>query len=257
MDKIESNFELLGATAIEDKLQVEKAGGRREGGREGVGIALEGGFLIQFPGTLQEGVPETIHDLTRAGIKVNILSILVSAMTGAYNVFHSQECASWLVEDTSTQGPKRAPEPSRRHLPPSLVLLSLGGGVFIVTVSPAHVPPLLVAPWSWMFPFLSGSLLIGKFSLAVSPPRQDFSPSSFWFPSMKRNLAAFLWRIPNLDLVCFPHRPPACFPPVPPPSQVWMLTGDKEETAVNIGVACNLLEHSTKVTISQPCSCLV
>lgn len=115
MDKIESNFELLGATAIEDKLQVEKAGGRREGGREGVVIAWKGGFLIQFLGTLQEGVPETIHDLTRAGIKVNILclSILDSAMTGAYNVFHSQECASWLVEHTSTQGPRRSPEPSR------------------------------------------------------------------------------------------------------------------------------------------------
>ncbi|EKU23250.1 aminophospholipid-transporting p-type atpase [Nannochloropsis gaditana CCMP526] len=42
MDKIESNFELLGATAIEDKLQ--------------------------------EGVPETIHDLTRAGIKVWMLT---------------------------------------------------------------------------------------------------------------------------------------------------------------------------------------
>lgn len=29
--------------------------------------------------------------------------------------------------------------------------------------------------------------------------------------------------------------------------QVWMLTGDKEETATNIGVACNLLEHHSKM----------
>ncbi len=29
--------------------------------------------------------------------------------------------------------------------------------------------------------------------------------------------------------------------------KVWMLTGDKEETAVNIGVACNLLEHHSKM----------
>lgn len=49
MDKIESNFELLGATAIEDKLQVEKAGGRREGGREGVVIALERGLSNTVP----------------------------------------------------------------------------------------------------------------------------------------------------------------------------------------------------------------
>jgi hypothetical protein len=30
--------------------------------------------------------------------------------------------------------------------------------------------------------------------------------------------------------------------------QVWMLTGDKEETAVNIGVACNLLDQTKCVT---------
>ena len=44
MDTIESNFELLGATAIEDKLQVGREGGR-EGGTEGSsrrGVAKEG-----------------------------------------------------------------------------------------------------------------------------------------------------------------------------------------------------------------------
>lgn len=79
-DEIEKNLELLGATAIEDKLQVRRLRRRASCGccplGSILGVPLNPGNIldISLVPTMQEGVAQTIANLSVAGIKIWVLT---------------------------------------------------------------------------------------------------------------------------------------------------------------------------------------